>query len=332
VNESEQFGHLVTYIKQHISQGIAEDNIRHVLLQYHWDAESVEQAFSAAKAMPPAPLPIHAAPQKYKVFRAIGDTFRAIRKNPITFLLSAVLSCTIAVVSLILVSTIMDKALYGDLSPLFASTSKQLTVLLGSLVVYTLWYGLSSAFVLAATSQALYEGSEGRRSSIRTTLSQSFARLGRVVTANILLSLIVFWPAAIIISLPVILTFSGSAGVTLSLVLLPICMLIALVWACLTLVKFAVAPYVALFEPRVSITRTLGRSAQLLSKGGQWFLVKGFLLTLLITLVIAAATGQTPQDLSNSSNAVSSILLTALSILVNGAMVMLYRNRKIVRG
>ena len=121
------------------------------------------------------------APKKYKVFRSIGDTFQAIKKNPGAFFLSVILSYVIAAVFLFLISFIIGKVLYGEFGLLFASTSKLLTVLFGSLILYTAWYALAGAFILATTSLALYDGSENRKSSLSAILSNSFSRLGRVV-------------------------------------------------------------------------------------------------------------------------------------------------------
>lgn len=364
MNENEQFGQLVDYIKQHIAQGISEHSIRNVLLQHNWDAESVERAFAAAKAsqspsmvsepnaypqlqnhtaQSPAGQQPHGAqpaiqhnsdamaPKKYKVFRAVGDTFRAVRQNPSTFALSVVCTYAIAAFSLFVVSLIMGKVLGGK-SLLFASLSTQLMWLLGSLTLYVLWYVFAGAFAMATISLALYEGNENRRSSIGAILSQGFAKLGRIILANMLLSLIVFVPVVLIISLPLILPLSGATGGSLSLILFPITMLIAVVWSCVALIKCALIPYVALFEPNVPVFKTMGRSKYLLSKGGQWFLVKGFLFALLILIVIGVATGQNLQELSDSNGVVSNVLLMVLSIFANGVLVMLYRNRKIVRG
>lgn len=271
-------------------------------------------------------------PKKYKVFRAIGDTFQAIKKNASAFFLSVILSYVVAAVFLFVISFLISKVLYGEFGLLFASTSKLLTVLFGSLILYTAWYALAGAFILATTSLALYDGSENRKSSLSQILSSSFSRLGRVVLADLLFCLVAFWPIALIIFLPIIFLTSGVGGSNSSLILLPILMLVAVIWIYIALVRFALAPYVALFEPNVPITKTLGRSKHLLVKGGQWFLVKGFLLLLLILIILAVATGQNLPELMDSNNIAINIFLIIVSIVVNGGLVMLYHNRKIVRG
>ncbi|MBP6962671.1 hypothetical protein KBB49_03995 [Candidatus Saccharibacteria bacterium] len=299
----------------------------------NWEQSNITQAqapsaYEHASQVSPEPN----APKKYKVFRAIGDTFQAIKNNAGAFFLSVILSYIVAAVFLFIISFIVGKVLYGEFGLLFASTSKLLTVLLGSLVLYTAWYALAGAFILATTSLALYDGSENRKSSLSTILSNSFSRLGRVVLADILFCLVAFWPIVLIIFLPIIFLTSGVGGSNSSLILLPILMLVAVIWIYIALVRFALAPYVALFEPNIPITKTLGRSKHLLVKGGQWFLVKGFLFLLLILILLAVVTGQNLPELMDSNNLVINIFLIIVSVVVNGSLVMLYHNRKIIRG
>lgn len=168
------------------------------------------------------------------------------------------------------------------------------------------------------------------KSSIGATLSLGIAKVGRMATANILFALITFWPIALIISLPIILMASGSA-VGSSPALLPILMLAAMVWACIASIRFALVPYVALFEPDVPIVKALGRSKYLLLKGGQWFLVKGFLLLLLVFTILSLATHQNFSELMNSNSIAVNILLILLSVMTNGALVMLYLNRRVIK-
>jgi len=338
MNEQEQFDQLVRYIKQHLDQGIAEDNIRQVLLQHNWRGELIDRAFLTARP----PSPIHQSPaasshpeasQKYKVFQSIGDTFRTISKNPSTFVLAVVCSYAIAVVSYVLVSFIIGKVLLGEYGLLFASTSKVLTVLFGSLLLYTLWFAFAGALVLAATSLALPPSSENHKISIGAILSQSFTRIGRIIATDILFCVVSLWPIVLVIFLPFILLSGGTTGGgNASLLLFPVLLTAAIVWIYVALFRFALASYVALFEPDVPIFKTLSRSKHLLAKGGQWFLVKGFLLVLLVLTVLSLVTGHNLSELMDSANPAINIFIIVLTVLMNGALVMLYHNRKTVRG
>jgi hypothetical protein len=315
-----EFEQLVEYIKQQSAQGIPAEQTRYTLLQHNWNAALVGRAFLSAKT-----------PQKYTVFRALADVCRAIRNNTALFLLSVVLSYIAGAISLLFISFVINTLLYGEFGLLFASTSKLLTVLFGSLVLYTTWYVCAGAVVLAMTSLALYDGSESRKSSLASMLSRSVARIKRVIVADLLFSLVALWPAVLIIFVPLILLDRGSIYGSSSLVL-PIALLAASTWLYVALTRFALAPYVALFEPDVPVTKVLGRSMHLLVKGGQWFLVKGALLLLLTFIIIAVATGQSLPELMDANDMIINIGLIFVSVVVNGALVMLYNNRKIVRG
>lgn len=349
---NEQLDQLVSYIKQQFNQGVPEDSLRQLLIQHNYDPKLVDIAFATVKSptslpdtqqpLPPQQpesstltnqtSPSLSAPQKYRVFKALADAFGAIRNNLGTFLFAVFIVYAVAAGSLFLVSLLTDKLLYGEFGLLFASSSTLLTVLFGSLIVYTAWYAFANAFVLVATSLAIYDGSENRKSSIRTIISNSFARAGRVITANVLFALVSFWPIVLIIFLPIIFIISGHTSGNSSIILMPILMLVAVIWVYIALMRFALAPYVALFEPDVPIKKVLGRSKHLLMKGGQWFLVKGFLLILLLAIVLAVATHQSLPELMNSNSLAMNIVLILVSVIVNGALVMLYHNRKIVRG
>ncbi|MDQ3094327.1 MAG: hypothetical protein M3Q70_04105 [bacterium] len=272
------------------------------------------------------------APEKYKVFRALSDALKAIKKNARAFFLSIVISYLIAFIFLAVITFVFVMAFYGEFNLLFASTSKMLSVLVGFLLLYTAWYALAGAYILATTSLTLYDGRENRKSSISTILSSSFSRLGRVFLANLLFSIVVFWPLVLIIFLPIIFLSSGLGGNNSSLILLPVLMLVAVIWVYVALVRFALVPLVALFEPNTPIFKTLGRSKQLLTKGGQWFLVKGFLLLILVLIILGVITGSNLQELSDSKNIAVNIFLIVLSIFVNAAIVMLYHNRKTIKG
>ncbi len=148
-----------------------------------------------------------------------------------------------------------------------------------------------------------------------------------VVKVNAWVAIIAYWPIAAAISLPILLlTGSGSANSPIA-VLSPIFILVAMVWALIAHLRYALAPYVALFEPEVPIKQTLKRSQLLLKKGGQWFVFKGVLLLLVLFILIAVATGSNLRQLESSNDITLNILFITLSVLIEGALVMLYLNR-----
>jgi hypothetical protein len=68
----EQFDQLVSYIKQHLEQGVPEDHIRQLLHQHNWNPELVDRAFSAVKApAPPTYQQPTSFPQSVTLFKQL---------------------------------------------------------------------------------------------------------------------------------------------------------------------------------------------------------------------------------------------------------------------
>lgn len=191
---NEQFNELIAYIRQCLNHGIPEENIRYALLQHSWNTDLINHAFEVVKSRNPASVaqqppstqpynqhsqgrsqenthmqpasdsepdhisPNTSAPQKYRVFKAIADAFSAIKNNAGVFVATVIISYVVATGTLFIVSFAIDKLLYGDFGLLFASTSKLLTVLFGSLILYSIWYAFAGAFIFATTSIAIYDG------------------------------------------------------------------------------------------------------------------------------------------------------------------------------
>lgn len=324
---------LDSYIKQQLDNNISADQIRQILLAHNWDPVLVDHAMQSAQASAHAEEPVPQpeavdsaalAPRKYKLFRAIGDTFTAIKNNALTVILTVVVGYAIALITLLII-TILTGAIAG-------ATENVVVSVICYIILYGLWSVGIGALILASTSLALFDGSENFKSSFKIILSRSFSTLGRVVLANLLFSIVTLWPLVVIIILPLILIASGGQAPGASFLLMTLVTLSAIVWIYIALVRYALVPYVALFEPKVSIFNTLGRSAHLMVKGGQWFVVKGILLLLLILIIFSILTGQNPSTLNDSDNIITIIAGIILTVIINGVLVMLYRNRRAVKG
>jgi len=104
----------------------------------------------------------------------------------------------------------------------------------------------------------------------------------------------------------------------------------AIVWIIVITVRCSLAPFVAIFEPEVPILKTLSRSRHLLQKGGQWFVCKGILLALGLSILTSLVSGN-PGDRSGTMDVIETIISVILSIASVGVMTMLYRNRRAAR-
>lgn len=334
---------LVNYIHQHQLIGTTDAKIRQYLVDVGWTEEWIGRAFAAVKIYHPGdatpfkkhiekPPPTIPIPNNYQVRRALSDSFEAMSRNGRTFLMAVVISAIVVTVSLILVSLVIGKlhstlAYYGYLP---ANTFRFIVFFVGSLLLYTIWYSFVYAFSLSVISLALSDGASGKKTSITDILSKRFDLINRVVSANALFLLVAFWPLVFVVIIPIIWITSHDIGF-LTIWLLPILSAMAIAWLNVAALRFALLPYVALFEPHITLSKALTRSRRLLQYGGQWFLVKGFLMIIAVLTLLLLITGSSIKSLNNSNNFFIDGLLIVLAILANGVLVMLYKNRNSVR-
>ncbi len=267
-------------------------------------------------------MPTQVSP-KYSVHQAIGEGIKAVFVNiwPIigsTFLISVVIiAVTLLFVILSLIGILSLKLLVSGGLIYFG------LVLVLALVI------ISAISTLATTSFsiAIMAGAENQRIGLIATLKAALSSFMRVFLASAVMLLIVLGPL-----LALILLAGGLVYMKASTVLAFLLPIAGIIWVYIALLRFALVPYVALFEPSVQIFQTLGRSTHLLEKGGQWFIVKGVFLLILVAILGSVLTGQNLRQLQNSNNPVIQIVIALLSLIMIAVMVMLYRNRRIVRG
>ena len=278
----------------------------------------------------PAPVAPPGAAAKYGVFRAVLDTLSAMKKNLVTYLVSVLIVFAVGILSGAIPATGLVAVLAVTVPAAHSfGIDTMVSVVTAVLVFVTAWFALAGAFMLSYTSLALYAGADGRRSGIGETLRESLRRIMRVVLAQILVVIVALWPyiAAIVVAIMGIGTIHGPSGAWL--LLLPVA---GIVWFVIALLRFALAPYVALFEPEVPVSKVLSRSNQLMLGSGQWFVVKGIGLIIIIAIVLSASSGSSLQHLSDSGTWYENLVFTVVSFVATGTLVLFYRNRKLVKG
>lgn len=128
-------------------------------------------------------------------------------------------------------------------------------------------------------------------------------------------------------------SYSGNANFN---ILLIIASFGAVAWSIVALLRYALAPFVALFEPDIPVTGTLARSRQLLVHGGQWFLFKLVLLFIALSVIVSFMSGSLATSSEDSLPIVTTVIDTILNVtlgaLAIGTLTMLYRNRAATRG
>ncbi|MGO3701976.1 MAG: hypothetical protein ACTJG2_02185 [Candidatus Saccharimonadales bacterium] len=333
---------LTRYIRTLLEKGTSEDVIRQKLIDRDWKPTLIDEAITAARqpadspstddTQPTAPS-LSDLPQKYTLFGALSDVCAAVKYNAAAFAGSVVCSYVIAIIGLVLASMLFVGLLYGSLRavPTFDSVAMGAfgfgQFILGAIAVYALWSALAGALLTATIALSLRDGMKQQKSSLGAVLSTSFARLGRVVLANILFGAITFLPLFAISFLPLLFVLGNQTSGSAIYAIVPILMLASVVWMYFSFVRFALVPYVAVFEPKTPILSTLNRSKQLLANGGQWFIVKGVLLLLLVLIVVGVLTTPDPYANSTLGNIVSFIFAIIIPIFSCGALVAFYHHR-----
>ncbi len=331
---------LLAYIKQELSKGHSEESIRQMLLQHNWHPDWVNHAFATLHQPPqPAqtPMPVAAqsqqAPrQKYRVFRAVSDALVAIKANWLMFVIANVAAYVLCAVSLFLLGMVIGLLLGGDVHAVTASGFRLIMAIVLIYVLASLWYVLAYALIITAPALAVVDGRAGRRSNFVDLARRTGEILPRVIRANFLLALVFFGPLYVLLLLPIVMivghTGNGAGGAFLSVM----CLLGAFVWMFIAALRYSLAPLVAVFEPHVPIRKTLKRSQHLLIKGGQWFIVKVALLLIVLAILLGVTKASISTDLRDSFTIVTNLAMLLVGSLLDAAFVMLYWNRRAVRG
>ncbi len=264
----------------------------------------------------------------YSALQALIDSFAAARNNFATYIISVVLAFIVAGSSFFLVGLAINKFFVIPFSSLLASPAKLMTSVVGSLALYAVWYILAGAFVLTATSLALFDGSQSRTSTIGNVLTKSLSQIVRMLKALATLGAIALGPMAVVALVPVIaVSIHGAKSLAY---VLPTLYLAALVWSTAVGLRYALVPYVALFEPGLNLKQSFGRSSSLLA-GSQKTMLMGILPFLTVVGALVAFVHYRPQAVLHPANVVINLVLLLIALIANGALVMLYCNRRLFK-
>ena len=276
--------------------------------------------------------------QKYKIRAAFADVYHGLKVNWLTYLIciAAAIAAAFALFSIIgLIVAGVIQGTHGDfLSKLYPGFG----ILVVFYIITVILLSITNALFVSMLALCIRDGLDGHRGNVMATIKEMLHKLLRVVLTNALTSVVTYGPLVIglIIMVGVFLAavFSGIGGKSFNIGGLIVSSLLVIaggLWSILATVRFVLAPYVALFEPQVSVWHTLGRSRTLLRKGGEWFLIKGFLLMLLVYGLVAIITGNTLKEAINSNSVIVIIINILTSLLVYGGLYTLYRNRVAVK-
>lgn len=355
------------YVSSQLQQGMPVGQLYEVLLSAGWPQAMIEKAVDevfatsthvSAQALPvPNPNPYVDPyqqpalsqqpaqqpqplidPPKYRVFQAIFDAIGAIKANVLQVILSIVIGYGLAAACIVIfVALTAGSAIIGI--PLWLYSQSPTSMLIISAVIFVGTFVITSALgtlIISMTSLAIYAGAERRRQPFGEIFKHAVRSIWRVTLANLLFGIVVVGP--LLASSLIMLVFffamsrSGSNG-NMFAILSPLTALAATVWMVIALLRYPLASIVVLFEPQLPVRHSLRRSYHLLRNGGQWFIFKGFLLAVFIMLIVAIISGSADLDeLQSSDNTVVNVVMAILSIIMTGVLVLLYRNRRAIKG
>jgi hypothetical protein len=281
-------------------------------------------------------MPAEEAPKKFRVWKAIAQSLAAIKHNPISILVALVVGYGASVamtVGIIAAFTGTYSSLILSSGPLGGGGSS-IVALIGIVLAVFVAGAFARTLVLCLVAQALYDGAERQKVPVGQTLKRGFKGLLRVFVASVLYGLVIVGPEIVsgTFFFFTILSGQGSFGGANVGMISIVAYFGSIVWMIIAMLRYSLAPYIALLEPSLPVTKTLSRSFHLLRKGGQWFIFKGALLVFLIMIIIGILAGEENiQSVASSNNMIVIIVSSLLSILIDGSMVMLYRNRRIIR-
>jgi len=336
----------VDYVWTQRAAGVADGAISAALLQIGWPQDYVTAAFNSI-GQPPQPAAVQPTQtnlvdtrHKYTIRAAIADVYRGMKVNWLTYL--------ICVLSMLAVASILVTLIYGILSALhvydkvaysgFGGVRFRLIPLICLYLFVIAVSAVVNAMVVNVLALTLRDGLDGHRGKPLATLKEALFRLVRVALTNALVALVALGPfiitTIIMITVTFAATFSGVGGRSSSIAGLIISLLLGLAgfaWALIASLRFALAPYVALIEPQTSIFGTLKRSSYLLRKGGQWFLLKGFFLLVAVLIIVLLLTHSSMSASNDTGGTIFTAVNIVVTILINGGLYTLYRNRVAVK-
>jgi hypothetical protein len=274
------------------------------------------------------------AVENYTLRLSIKETIDAIKKN----LTTVAGSILIAILLTIAVSAVFALIVGSSLLVTMSDGFNPAAFGLGFIVIVLLAvaaFALISAFINIFISLSVNDGADGKKTTIGDVFKRSQKHVIRVIKTEILLALVVAAP--LILPAAFSLTQLGNSrsleGVVAYSGLMFLAVIAGIVWAVIALLRYCLAPIVVIFEPNVPVKQTLARSKHLMEKGGQWFVVKfvGLCLLILIVLSILFSPEQSSQGYGQNDSSFVDLISSLLSIFGTGMLVMLYRNRKVVR-
>lgn len=297
--------------------------------------QPAEPAGQVRHTATPVQLPAD-APHKYRVFRAVGDAIRAIQGNPVSIFVAIVLNLAITL-AYVFTAILAIGFLFGLAFSGSHSAGRFFLVVGGIFLLLIVISTVLGALLINVTTLAVNDGAEGRKSHIGSLLKTGFARIKHLWKVYLMVFLVTLGPLLATVFLGLAANFAGGPAKNLLNIIAILGGIFSFIWIIVALLRYSLASIVAVLEPDLGARQTLARSKMLLNHGGQWFIVKGALLLIAVSIILSfvLSAGESAVVSSQGSlvagNIVESAVGALISLVANGVMVMLYRNRAAVK-
>jgi hypothetical protein len=277
--------------------------------------------------------------QKFTVRAAVKDVYRGIKVNWQTFLACTGIMLAISFVLLVISTLIIGAILHATGGSAIGLLTGNVFVLIGLYLLVLVITSALSTVMVSLIALSLRDGLDGHRGNIMPTTKAALRATVRLMLTNALVAVVTVGPYLLVslIGLGIVFGVSshglGGRSANIGILVFSILFMVAAaVWIICAMLRFALASYVALFEPGLPIPQTLGRSKHLLVKGGQWFLIKGFFSVLVVAIIIALITGFSFKGTNVAGNIIFTIFSYVINFITYGVLYALYRNRVAVKG
>lgn len=295
-------------------------------------AKARSQRFLKAKVRKAKSATISAVRRQYYFNRAYADMRNYISRNEDIYITSLIVTAVLAYAASLSLGQFL-LMFFNTAYGLSDVTGINILVLMfAASMVVGVFYLWVASFLMNMMSLPIMDGA-GRKTirSLRKTARASLRLTSRVSATWVTL----FGLAAVgpIIAGVVALVFikSNPLPPEVLLDLIPKAVAASVAWVFIVLMNFGLAPYVALFEPKIGLLQTFKRSYKLVKSRGRIFLLLGYTaLTFAIAAAFKLSIAAENILMLNKWVAFSLFILSA-GILGNAMAVTLYRKRRLAR-
>lgn len=277
----------------------------------------------------------HEPAANYTLRLNIKETANAFKKNLITVAGSILVALLLIIAVIVGFAVVAGSSLLATMRDGFDPASFGfgfVAVMLLGVVAFA----LISAFISILIALSVNDGADGKKTTIGSVLSRAQKHIVKVIKTEIALALIVATPLIIMtaFSLTQLTNSRSLEGFVAFGGMVFLISLTGIVWAIIALLRYCLAPIVAIFEPKLTVWQTFARSKQLMQNGGQWLVFKAsalYLAILIIFSILFPSSDQSYQGYDKNDNSFVDLISSLMGIFVTGMLVMLYRNRKAVQ-